>query len=294
MKKVIIEARMNEAARKDRNPNVPYTPDEIIADAIACAQAGAAIVHFHARDAEGRESNKVDDYRRIIGAIRDQCDVLIHPTLGGFRDGAGPDERLLHVRALCDAGLVPDIAPLDMGSNNVDIFDAEKGRFVGDGFVYVNATANLRLMAERLRSWGVRPQHAIWSIPDLRLAGAFLQASLVRLPGYCMLLLAGEGFLGGHPATAAGLRAFLDNMPAQPMEWSAMCFGGEIFGNLPLILAEGGHIALGLGDDPYASLGQPTNADIVRAAARAAREAGRDIAAPAEAREMLGMELQPA
>ena len=57
MQKLIIEVRMNEGARKDANPHVPYTPGEIVADALACAEAGAAIVHFHARRADGSELN---------------------------------------------------------------------------------------------------------------------------------------------------------------------------------------------------------------------------------------------
>jgi 3-keto-5-aminohexanoate cleavage enzyme len=294
MDKLIIEVRMNEVARKELRPQVPYSPDEIVADALACAQEGAAIVHFHARNSDGSESNETNDFRRIVGGIRASSDVLIHPTLGRFRDDAGPDERLGHVRALCEEGLAPDIAPLDMGSNNVDLFDPDRAEFVGDGFVYANTTANLRYMAARLREWRVRPQHAIWSIPNLRLAGAFLAAGLAPTPAFCTLFLAGPSFLGGHPATEAGLRAYIDNLPDAPVTWSAMCVGAELFALMPQIVAAGGHISLGLGDDSYASLGQPSNAQIVREAVRIARSLGRDIASPAETREIFAQDLLPA
>jgi 3-keto-5-aminohexanoate cleavage enzyme len=294
MDKLVIEVRMNEAARKAANPHVPYTPDEIVADALACAEAGAAIVHFHARNADGSESNETDDYRQILRGIRAHSDVLIHPTLGRFRGDAGREERLGHVRALCEEGLAPDVAPLDMGSNNVDLFDPHAREFRGEGFVYANSTANLREMAGRLRQWGVRPQHAIWSVPNLRLMGAFVAAWLAPEPAFCTLFLAGPGFLGGHPATEAGLRAYVDNLPDVRTVWSAMCVGGEMFDLLPQVIAAGGHVSLGLGDDPYASLGQPSNAEIVQEVVRIARDEGREVASPADARRLFAMEHQPA
>ena len=294
MKKLIIEVRMNETARKDANPNVPYTPDEIVADAIACAEAGAAIVHFHGRDAAGNETSDPEVYRQIVSGIREKSDVLIHPTLGQFFGGAGPDERMAHIKALAEMGLAPDMAPLDTGSNNIDMFDWQAGEFVGDGAVYVNTGANLRYMAGRMREWGIRPQLCSWSIPNLRLAGAFLAAGLVPAPAFVTLVLSGERGIMGHPATEAGLRAYLDNMPDEAMEWSVLCGGREIFDLLPAILREGGHVSAGLGDTTYASLGQPTNADVVRAIAAMAREHGREVATPEEARMMLGKQLQPA
>jgi 3-keto-5-aminohexanoate cleavage enzyme len=298
MKKLIIEVRMNEASRKDANPNVPYTADEIVADALACVEAGAAIVHFHGRNADGAETSDAEVYRRIVSGIRQGSDVLIHPTLGQFFGGAGPDERMAHIKALAEAGLAPDMAPLDTGSNNIDMFDWQARRFAGEGAVYVNTAANLRYMAGRLREWGIRPQLCSWSIPNLRLAGAFLAAGLVPSPAFVTLVLSGERAIMGHPATEAGLRAYLDNMPGeapeQAIEWSVLCGGQEIFDLLPMIVREGGHVSAGLGDTAYASLGQPTNADIVRAIAVKARDMGREIATPDEARAMIGGQLQPA
>ncbi len=285
MKKLIIEVRMNEAARKDANPHVPYTPDEIVADALACAEAGAAIVHFHARNADGSESNSVDDYRRIVSGIREGSDVLIHPTLGQFFGGVSPDQRMAHIEALAQAGLAPDMAPLDTGSNNIDMFDWQAREFIGEGAVYVNTGANLRYMADRLKGWGVRPQLCCWSIPNLRLAGALLAAGLVPAPAFTTLVLSGERGIMGHSATEAGLRAYIDNLPDQAMEWSVLSGGREVFDLLPMIAAQGGHVSAGLGDTAYASLGQPTNADVVRAIAAAVRAAGREIASPAEARD---------
>ncbi|MBV1918010.1 MAG: 3-keto-5-aminohexanoate cleavage protein [Sphingomonadaceae bacterium] len=277
---------MNEVARKDANPNVPYTPEEIVADAIACHEAGAAITHFHARNPDGSESNRIEDYRAVVSGIRSQCDALIHPTLGQF-DSVKPDQRLDHFRLLYEEGLAPDMAPLDTGSNNIDVFDPGTAQFVGEGSVYVNTAANLRYMAGKLAEWGVRPQMCAWSVPNLRLAGAFLAAGLVPQPSFVTLVLSGGGAIVGHPATPAGLRAYLDNMPDQKMEWSVLCGGAEIFPLVPEILSASGHISVGLGDAPYTSMGEPANSDIVRRIVEMAQEAGREIATPQEARAML-------
>jgi 3-keto-5-aminohexanoate cleavage enzyme len=287
MKKLIIEVRMNEAARKADNANVAYTPGEIVADALACAEAGAAVVHFHARKADGAESNRIEDYREILSGVRAGCDVMVHPTLGLFH-GAGPDQRLAHIRDLSEASnLRPDVAPLDMGSNNVDLWDPDHHAFPRDGFVYTNSTADLRSMAGQLTGWGVKPQLAIWSVPNLRLMGAFMDAGLLSEPAFPVLFLAGETFLGAHPATSAGLRAFVDNLPRRRVEWSVLAHQADMMPLVPEIIALGGHISIGLGDYAYPELGRPTNADLVRRVSEIARTMGRETATPGEAREML-------
>jgi uncharacterized protein (DUF849 family) len=289
MKKLIIEVRMNEGAKKADNPHVAYTPSEIIADALACAEAGAAITHFHARNADGTESNATEDYREILAGIRAHSNVLVHPTLGRFRGGAGPDERLSHIQALSEhSNLRPDIAPLDMGSNNLDFWDPEASAFKGDGYIYANTTADLRTMAGRLKDYRVKPELAIWTIANARLMGAFIDAGLLAEPAFAVLFLSGEGFLGGHPATSAGLRAFVDTLPARRIEWSVLAHQADLLRLAPEIIALGGHISIGLGDYAYPELGRPSNADLVRRVVSIANTMGREVATPDEAREMLG------
>ena len=285
---------MNEAAKKAANPNAPYTPDEIIADALACAKAGAAIVHFHGRNADGSESSRAEDFRAVLAGVRAGSDLTVHPTLGRFRGGAGPEERLSNIEELSlRSNLKPDIAPLDMGSNNVDFWDAGAADFSGGGFVYANSTADLRLMAGRLRDWGVKPQLAIWSVPNLRLMGAFIEAGLVAEPAFAVVFLAGERFLGGHPATSAGLRAYVDNLPKRRVAWSVMAHEANLLPLVPEIIGLGGHVSIGLGDYAYRELGAPTNADLVRRVVEIARAMGREVATPAEARAMLNITDAP-
>src|SRR5579872_4536999 len=129
-KKLIIEMRLNEYEMRDRNRNVPWTADELARDAAACREAGASIVHFHARTADGAPAFDYESYRDVIQAIRASCDVLIHPTLGGPAHNASASDRLAHVVRLAESNVRPDFVPMDMGTSNVDIFDEAAGRFV--------------------------------------------------------------------------------------------------------------------------------------------------------------------
>jgi uncharacterized protein (DUF849 family) len=289
-KKLIIETRLNEYEMRDRNRNVPWTAEEIARDATACREAGASIVHFHARTPDGAPAFGYEAYRDAIRAIRAGSDILIHPTLGGPERSASAADRLAHVLRVAETGFRPDIAPMDMGTSNVDRFDDAAGRFVTQDNVYLNTTETLRYFAETLRSLGIKPSLEIWSIPMMRLARAFHRLGLLDEPLMLSLNLIEGGLITAHPGTAKGLRAHLDFLPEDiASEWFVTFFGGNMLPLAGMIIAEGGHIATGIGDYPYPELGQPTNVDITRRIARIAADAGREVATPAEAREMLGL-----
>jgi 3-keto-5-aminohexanoate cleavage enzyme len=286
MDKLIIEARVNEVASKASNPHIPYVPEEIVTDALACAAAGASIVHFHARTSEGKESNDPDAYGAVIKDLRNKSDMLIHTTLGQF-EGTPAAQRTAHVEKLHSQGLAPDIVPLDMGSNNVDFFDPTTRRFAPGGYVYMNATADLQAMAERFKGWNIKPQLVLYSIPNGRLMSAFLDAGLVTQPAFVAFTLAGGGALAGHPPTLRGLQPLVDLCVDQRVTWTVLCYRADFMPLVPDIVRLGGHIAIGLGDYHFPELGTPTNADLVKEVAKIARAAGRAIATPAETRKIL-------
>ena len=223
----------------------------------------------------------------MISSLREQSDILIHTTLGQF-ESTEADQRTEHIKQLTEAGLKPDIAPLDMGSNNVDFFDPETKTFTSWGFVYQNPTSDLRNNAERLKAWNIKPQLAIWTVPNGRLMHAFLDAGLLEGPAFAVFLLSGANALAGHPATLPGLRAMVELCADKRVMWSVLCYGTSILPLVPDILKMGGHVSIGLGDHPFPELGLPTNADLVKEVTAIARSVGREIASPAEAREMLG------
>lgn len=292
MDKLIIEVRINEyALRGDGNPNIPYTAEEIAADAQACVEAGASIIHFHARQANGSPDHGEDAYRNIIRCIRERTDVLIHPTLGFTSNETSDRERLKHVLSLAeDDTLRPDLAPLDMGSMNLDRYNAQSRRFETQQTVYRNSTQTLTYFADALQAAKVKPYLISWNLTFTRQAEAMITAGLINGPIFMCLCLTENGYLSGHPGTARGLQAHLDFLPEQEgLQWSVFNYGGNLLPLAGTIIAQGGHISIGLGDYPYTELGQPTNADLVTRVTDLARAAGREVATPAEARAMLGI-----
>lgn len=289
-KKLIIEVRINEYEMRDANPHVPWTPREIAADAAACRDAGASIVHFHARTPDGGAAFGHDAYREVIAEIRAHSDILIHSTLGGPDRIATAEERVAHIVQLAEAGFRPDFAPLDMGTTNTDVFDPAAKAFRSDEHVYLNTTRTLRHFAETLRRLGIKPNMQIWSIPMLRWATAFHDAGLVGAPLLLNLSLSDGGFIATHPASLKGLRAYLDFLPAGvPCEWTVTLGGASILPLAAAIIAEGGHIAVGLGDYHFSELGRPGNAELVARLAEIAADVGRELATPAETKAMLAL-----
>ena len=169
MKKLILEARINEYAMRDDNAHVPWTSDEIAESAARCREAGASIVHFHARGPDGRPAHTIEIYAEIIRKIRSKCDALIHPTLGWFSNDGNPAARIDCVTTLArDPATKPDFAPIDTGSINLDLY--ENGRFSEAGRVYMNRTDTLIDYARAFKVSGIKPILVTWSIGFTRRA----------------------------------------------------------------------------------------------------------------------------
>ena len=291
MKKMILEARVNEYAMRDRNPHVPWTADEIAETAARCRDEGAAIVHFHARNEDGSPLHTVEAYAEIIRKIRSKSDILVHPTLGWFSNDGDPAGRVDCVTTLAlDPATKPDIAPIDTGSTNLETYDAETRSFSFADRVYMNRTDTLEVYAREFRRSGIKPEIVCWSVGFIRRALALMDMGLVAEPAYFLLNMTDGPYLTGHPGTPAGLRAHLQFLPPdRTIEWTANIVGGNLLDLAETVAEQGGHLAPGIGDYPYVELGCPSNEEVVRMAARTARSAGRELASPDDVRQMLDM-----
>ena len=292
MKKMILEARINEYAMREENPHVPWTADEIAETAARCREEGASIVHFHARNPDGSPLHGVAAYAEIIRKIRSRSDILVHPTLGWFANDADPAGRIECVTALArEPATRPDFAPIDTGSLNLESYDAPTRSFRHAERVYTNRTDTLQLYAQEFRRCRIKPQLVTWGIGFTRRAAALIDMGLVDGPAWFLVNMTDGAFITGHPGTAAGLQAHLDFLPSsRKVEWASNVVGGNLLELADMTARLGGHLAPGIGDYPYRELGCPRNEETIRMAARTARAAGRALASPQEARELLGLD----
>lgn len=288
-KPFILEVRANEYTMRQGSPKVPWSIDEIVADALASAEAGAAIYHFHARTLDGAPDHRLETYQEIIRRVKAQSDILLHPTLGAIALAGTAQERLANVEALCSSDLTkPHFAPLDMGSTNADIRDPATGHFVTEELVYTNTTKTLKHFARRIPELGLKPYVMSWSVIYTRQIEAFLAMGLISEPVYLAFNMAEGHSIAGHPGTVRGLTALLDFLPpGRRIEWTACVHGGTLIPLLGTICELGGHASIGLGDYPYRELGTPGNAEIVRWVGQFTASCGRPLATPAQARDIL-------
>ncbi|MEA2627536.1 MAG: 3-keto-5-aminohexanoate cleavage enzyme [Candidatus Binatota bacterium] len=263
----VIELRANVFARGE---HVPSSVDEIVADAIAAAGAGAAIVHWHA-------SSDVAICRRL----RRDTDLLLHPTLGAAReqDFAARERRVASLAGHAD------LVPVDFGCVNLDLWSRETGRFRTEDRTYVNARGDIRGLLEAVAANGLSVAAGCWSVGHVRTAARF--AAMGLLDGALwQLVFTGNPLPDGMAPTRAGLEAMVEQVPSG-RPWSVLCIGGDAFELAKWAIEGGGHVSMGLGDWPYRDLGAPTNTELVARVAALAKAAGRPAASPADCRAIL-------
>ncbi len=291
MSKLIVEARVNEYMMRSENPNVPWLPQEIAADAAACREAGATVVHFHARNADGSPDHRLETYQEIMAAIHERSDILTHPTLGYVTFDSTAEERLHNVMTMVeDPKTRPDFAPMDMGTVNVDWYDPEQRRYDTKDLIYKNSTETLEYFAQRITAAGMKQYLVAWNVSFTRQALAFMDMGLIPEPAYLCFCLTDGIMLAGHPGSVAGLEAHLAFLPADKrIEWTVCNFNGDLLRLVDMIIERGGHVSIGLGDYPYTGMGKPTNAKLIETVVARAKALGREVASLEETREILGM-----
>jgi uncharacterized protein (DUF849 family) len=289
MNPLIIEARVNEYATRKKNNNVPWLSREIAGDAAQCFEAGASVVHFHGRGADGAPDNRFETCRDTIAAIRESSAILVHPSLGYLTTSSSLTERFSVMQQLVRGPATrPDFAPMDMGSVNADLFDNRGPAFRQAGAVYLNKTDMLLGLAGKMREARIKPSLVAWNVSFVRLIEAFANMSLLDAPLYVSLVLTDNILISGHPGTAEGLDAYLAFLPRNhPVVWAVTYIGGSMDHLLDKIILGGGHVQVGLGDYHYGENGSPTNAHIVANVVRRARDLGRPVASVSDVRSML-------
>ncbi|MFQ4140962.1 3-keto-5-aminohexanoate cleavage protein [Chlorogloeopsis sp. ULAP02] len=284
---LIIECRCNEITYRQDNPALPYSPKEIVREAVRAWEAGASIFHWHGRDPEsGKPRNDVELYLEVIQGIREQTDLLIHPTLGYITQNQVED-RVRHILAVNDDPVLRvDMAPVDFGSLNVDFWNPQAKQFTSYDQVYVNTRANLKAVLEVFTKHNIYVSSVCWDVGQMRTARCFQEMGLLPRETFWEFVFTGEVMPAGAAVTIPGLQAFVAEVPAGN-QWLALCWNGDVMRVAAWAITLGGHVGIGLGDYAYTRFGKPHNGELVEKVAKMAHTLGREVATPAQAREIL-------
>lgn len=271
MEKLIITAAICGAeVLKEHNPAVPYTVEECVREAKSAVDAGASIIHLHVRYDDGTPTQDKARFKEVIDAIKAVCpDVIIQPSTGGAV-GMSDDERLQPTE------LLPEMATLDCGTLN----------FGGDE-VFMNTENTIKYFGERMIKLGIKPELECFDKSMIDMALRLQKKGFINKPMHFDLVMGVNGGISGE------LRDFVFLRGSLPADATYTVAGVGRY-EFPLAMAaiiDGGHVRVGFEDNVYLSKGvlAKSNGELVEKVVRMAKEMGREIATPAEARRILGL-----
>ncbi len=282
VEKLIITAALTGAQQgKEANPNLPEQPEEIVEQALECWNAGAAIVHIHARDKQGRPTANPQIFREIVDGIRARSDVVICLSTGGAAK-ISLDERIGMVPALR-----PELASFNIGSTMTGRYDFKSMRWLSD-FTLAQSYSELEYIARTMLEAGTKPEIEIYDPGMINNALLLQDIGVVRSPMHFSFVM---GIPGQVNAATPKHLLFLSELIPRGSTWQAIGIGVHQFPMITMAMLMGGHVRVGMEDNLYISKGvlAERNAQFVEKAVRIARELGRSIATPQEARAILGL-----
>lgn len=273
--KLIINAAITGMVPTQRdNPHLPVTVDEIVADARRCHEAGASILHIHARDEYGKPDCRKEIFAEIIASVRAVCpDVLISGTTSGrIHKKFQQRSQVLEL----EGELKPDLASLTLGSFNFPTHSS------------VNEPLMIQNLAAMMRRRGIIPELELFDLGMTDYARYLIEREVLSPPFYANILL---GSLGTLAATPQNLTTMIQALPPGTT-WSAAGIGRFQFYVNSMAIAMGGHARVGLEDNLWFDQNRKnlaTNLKLVARLAELARMLGREIASPDEARVIIGL-----
>ena len=273
MQPLIITAAIvgAEITRQD-TPHLPFTPEEIAGEAVRCRSMGAAVIHLHVRDGQGRPTQDKEHFQRAMEAIRSRTDVIVQVSTGGAV-GMTPGERLQPV------SLGPEMASITTGSVN---FGEE---------VFLNHPGDIEIFAKTIKDYGVKPEIEVFEVGMMANALRLVKKGLLAEPLHFNFML---GVPGGLPATAKNLLLLSESVPPGST-WTVSGVGGQQLPMNVMGIIMGGHVRTGLEDNIYYKKGRLAlgSWELVERLAGIAEVLGRPVAGPGEARRILGLNRAP-
>ncbi|KAF1045415.1 3-keto-5-aminohexanoate cleavage protein [Xylophilus sp.] len=299
-RKVIITCAVTGSAHvPSMSEYLPITPGDIRDQAIEAAQAGAAILHLHARHPEdGRPTPSPDVFRQFVPAIAERTDAVINISTGGSTRMT-LDERLAYARAA-----KPEMCSLNMGSMNFSLhpaaariqawrFDWEKAYLEGmEDMIFRNTFRDIRNILTEFRDYGTRFEFECYDVGHLYSLAYFVDRGLIKPPFFIQSVIGILGGIGADPENLQVMRATADRLFGRDNYHFSVLGAGRH--QMPLVTMGailGGNVRVGLEDSVYLSRGVKarTNAEQVRKIRRILEELSFEIATPDDARRMLGL-----
>jgi len=265
---IITVAPTGNVPTKDHNPHLPVTPEEIAESAVRCREAGASVIHIHARDESARPTLDADVFARTHALITERTDLIVQVSTGAR---AGTD---LEARAAAVRRIRPEMASLTTGSMNFP------------DRVYANAPDVVEHLARVMREVGTKPEMEIFEPGMIANALRLVDQGLAEPPLHFDFVL---GSRGSFPASPKNLLFLSESIPADAT-WTVAAVGRWQLPMTTMAIILGGHVRVGLEDNIYYRKGEPAaNEQLVARTARLAAELGRPVAEPDQARQILGL-----
>ncbi len=269
MEKLIITVALTgNVPTKKNNANLPVTPEEIALDVKACADAGASLFHVHARDSEEKPSLDQSIFKKIVRNIKKVAPDVIIQLSTGARAGKDWENRATPVR------LLPEMASFTTGSNNLP------------GIVYENSPQFIEFLAGVFMATGVKPEIEIFETGMINNALHLKKKGFFDFPLHFDFVL---GAPGSMPGTVKNLLFLSEGIPSDST-WTVAGIGRAEIPLATAAIVMGGHVRIGLEDNLYMpDESLASNVKLVEKIMTIAKEVGREVASPDEARSILGI-----
>jgi uncharacterized protein (DUF849 family) len=277
---IVTCAVSGAVANKDQCPGIPYTPEEYAKEVRRARDAGASMVHIHARQPDGTPTVSVDHYRAITQAILAETpDIIVNFSTGWV--GLPMAERVAHITEL-----KPEVGALNMGSMNYAKYSRKRKGFVFN-FVFENNFDDIIYLLERMKEAGVKPECECFDVGHVESVEPLLDLGVISPPVQFSLI---HGVLGGISATARNL-AHMSSVVPDGSTWGVIAISREQWGMVGAGASLGGNVRVGFEDNFYLPSGEmaSSNGELVEAAAQIVRLQGREVAEPEEARRLLSL-----
>jgi uncharacterized protein (DUF849 family) len=282
--KLILSAALTGAATNRAHcPYIPYTPVEIAEEAKRAVDAGASIVHIHAREDDGLPSWRTEVFEAITREVRARCpEVIINYSTGAI--GMTAAERIKHLPAT-----KPDMAAFNMGSMNYAIFSKKAKQFFWNG-VFENSFDTMIEVVECMNEHQITPEMECFDTGHIRNAEPLREMGLLPDNACYSLVM---GVLGGIPATPENLMHQIRQVPAGAF-WQVIAISRKQWRIAAIAASMGGNFRVGLEDNFYLPNGEmaKSNGECVEWGVKLARMMGREVASIAETRAMLRIPLR--